>query len=237
MNATEAGSQPRTKRWKVIVACLVLIALAGGLWGWKEGRPWYYGIQTYLYGFPLIMMDLTKDQGTAVPTAGEITAPINQFSVMTKYPDATFRAVVRTGLDTLFACAWADLDKEPLVLSVPDTKRALLRDRVIRHVEQRLHVDRQAHHRHRRGELPDRRARLAGHGAGQCQTGLRVADAVRVGQRPDAGRRAEGLCGSEHAPEAVQADAALRLGPAVYPACRPCRYLRASTRRRRPPNR
>ena len=40
---------------------------------------------------------------------------------MTHYPDVTFRAVPRTGLDTLFAVAWADLDKEPLVLSVPDT--------------------------------------------------------------------------------------------------------------------
>jgi len=29
--------------------------------------------------------------------------------------------VPRAGLDTLFAVAWADLDKEPLVLSVPDT--------------------------------------------------------------------------------------------------------------------
>ena len=29
--------------------------------------------------------------------------------------------VLLTGLDTLFAVAWADLDKEPLVLSVPDT--------------------------------------------------------------------------------------------------------------------
>jgi hypothetical protein len=56
-----------------------------------------------------------------VPAAGEFTAPVNQFSVMTKYPDASFRAVVRTGLDTLFAVAWADLAKEPLVPSVPDT--------------------------------------------------------------------------------------------------------------------
>ena len=66
------------------------------------------------------MMDLTKEAATAA-TAGEITAPANQFSVMTNYPDASFRAVARTGLDTLFAVAWADLDKEPLVLSVPDT--------------------------------------------------------------------------------------------------------------------
>ena len=40
---------------------------------------------------------------------------------MTHYPDASFRAVTRTGLDTLFAVASADLDEEPLVLSVPDT--------------------------------------------------------------------------------------------------------------------
>src|SRR4029434_6191802 len=58
---------------------------------------------------------------TAVPAAAEFTAPVNQFSVMTHYPDASFRAVARTGLDTLFAVAWADLAKEPLVLSVPDT--------------------------------------------------------------------------------------------------------------------
>jgi hypothetical protein len=66
------------------------------------------------------MMDLTKEAAMAA-TAGEITAPVNQFSVMTHYPDASFRAVVRTGLDTLFGVAWADLQEEPLVLSVPDT--------------------------------------------------------------------------------------------------------------------
>jgi hypothetical protein len=82
--------------------------------------PWLRGMKAYVYGFPMIMMDLTKEAATAA-TAGQITAPVNQFSVMTAYPDASFRAVVRTGLDTLFAVAWADLDKEPLVLSVPDT--------------------------------------------------------------------------------------------------------------------
>jgi hypothetical protein len=78
-------------------------------------------MEAYVYGFPLVMMDLTKEASTATPTAGSMKAPINQFAVMTQYPDASFRAVARTGLDTLFATAWADLDKEPLVLSVPDT--------------------------------------------------------------------------------------------------------------------
>src|SRR5205085_1333646 len=99
----------------------ILLASAAGWWVLKQGRPWVYGLEAYVYGFPLVMMDLTKEAAIAVPTAGETTAPINQFAVMTRYPDASFKAVARTGLDTLFAVAWADLDKEPFVLSVPDT--------------------------------------------------------------------------------------------------------------------
>ena len=115
----------RAKRWTIVIVVAALLASAGGWWALKQGRPWLYGLEAYMYGFPLVMMDLTKEAATAVPSAGEITAPINQFAVMTKYPDASFRAVVRTGLDTLFATAWADLDKEPLVLSVPDTNAAV----------------------------------------------------------------------------------------------------------------
>jgi hypothetical protein len=109
------------KRWTLAIVIVALLAAGGGWWALERGRPWLYGVEAYVYGFPLIMMDLTKDAGTATTTAGETTAPINQFAVMTRYPDASFRAVARTGLDTLFAVAWADLDKEPLVLSVPDT--------------------------------------------------------------------------------------------------------------------
>lgn len=111
----------RSRRWRKFFIATLLIATVCGWWGMKEGRPWLNGIQAYIYGFPLIMMDLTKEAATAVPAAGEFTAPANQFSVMTQYPDASFRAVPRTGLDTLFATAWADLEKEPLVLSVPAT--------------------------------------------------------------------------------------------------------------------
>src|SRR5262245_11936712 len=111
----------RAKLWTLAAIGVALLVAFPGRWLLTEGRAWLYGLEAYLYGFPLIMMDLTKDAATAVPTAGEITAPVNQFAVMTEYPDASFRAVVRTGLDTLFATAWADLAQEPLVLSVPDT--------------------------------------------------------------------------------------------------------------------
>jgi len=125
-NGRAATGRPRSAgsrawKWGLIVFAVLLVGGIAGRGYLKEGRAWFHGLQAYLYGFPLVMMDLTKGQGTAAPTAGEITAPTNQFAVMTRYPDASFRAVVRTGLDTLFATAWADLDQEPLVLSVPDT--------------------------------------------------------------------------------------------------------------------
>jgi len=90
---TETDKGSRRKRWlRATLIVLVLLAVVCGYWYLTTGWAWLYGTEAYLYGFPLIMMDLTKDAGTAVPTAGEITAPINQFAVMTKYPDASFRA-------------------------------------------------------------------------------------------------------------------------------------------------
>ncbi len=70
--------------------------------------------------------------------------------------------------------------------------RTLLRDRAVRHVEQRLHIDRHAEHRHRRGELPDRRAPLAGHAARRRQGGVPLARRASCGStgrcRPTARR-------------------------------------------------
>src|SRR5271167_2906862 len=122
MTSSDTSNGSRKKLWpRTVLIVLALFLIVGGYWYLTEGWAWLYGTEAYIYGFPMIMMDLTKDTSTSVATAGEFTAPVNQFSVMTRYPDASFRAVVRTGLDTLFAVSWADLDKEPLVLSVPDT--------------------------------------------------------------------------------------------------------------------
>ncbi len=117
---TPAKSKGRLRRWKLAVIVAIAIIAGGGWWVLREGKPWLDGVEAYIFGFPMVVMDLTREASLA-ETPGEITAPMNQFSVMSKYPDASFRAVPRTGLDTLFACAWADLEKEPLVLSVPDT--------------------------------------------------------------------------------------------------------------------
>ena len=89
---------------------ILLTASAGGWWVLRAACRGSVAPRRTSSAFSLIVMDLTKEAATA-STAGEITAPVNQFSVMTNYPDASFRAVARTGLDTLFAVAWADRRK------------------------------------------------------------------------------------------------------------------------------
>jgi hypothetical protein len=77
----------------------------------------------YQYAFPIVLMDATMRQTTAVPNATAVKgrAPINQFAYFREYPAADAKDVVRFNFDTLYSFAWADLSKGPLVLSVPDT--------------------------------------------------------------------------------------------------------------------
>jgi hypothetical protein len=77
----------------------------------------------YFYALPIVLMDTTMRQATNVPnaTAVPMRAPINQFAHFRTYPKADSRDVVRFNFDTLYSFAWADLAKEPIVLSVPDT--------------------------------------------------------------------------------------------------------------------
>jgi hypothetical protein len=80
------------------------------------------GIDAVVYGYPLVLVDVTKRVQTNVATPEHNgRAPINQFSNFLKYPTAAYRDVVRMNVDTLYSFAWLDLAKEPIVLSVPDT--------------------------------------------------------------------------------------------------------------------
>ena len=130
----------------------------------------------------------------------------------------------RTGLDTLFAVAWADLEKEPLVLSVPDTNGRYYVIALFRYVEQRFHVFRQAQHRHRRSKLSNFGTWLAGHAASRRQTSFPLSNALRVGERPDASGRPEGLRRGERAATPIQTYASQLLGKALRTArgCTAC---------------
>jgi hypothetical protein len=69
--------------------------------------------EAYIFGYPLVLMDVTR-QGTK--------GAINRFTHSADYPKHTFTNVVSINVDMLYSNAWLDLSREPLVLSVPDTK-------------------------------------------------------------------------------------------------------------------
>lgn len=76
----------------------------------------------YIYFYPLITMDMTRQVMTNVATAGENRAPMGQFAHALKYPSASFRDVTAPNADTLYSIAWLDLSKEPYILQIPDQK-------------------------------------------------------------------------------------------------------------------
>ena len=74
----------------------------------------------YGYGFPLVLMDVSREVVTAVPSAEALKAPINQFAHVPEFPDDTYHDIVSPNVDTLYSLAWLDLAAEPIVLRVPD---------------------------------------------------------------------------------------------------------------------
>jgi hypothetical protein len=73
-----------------------------------------------VFGYPLVLMDVTKTASTAVPKPKGAKAPVNQFAHLRAFPDATYTGVVSPNADMLYSIAWLDLAKEPMVLSVPE---------------------------------------------------------------------------------------------------------------------
>jgi hypothetical protein len=78
------------------------------------------GIEAYVYGYPLVTMEVTRRVMTNAAAPHGTHAPMGQFVLMRKYPDASFKDVTAPNADTLYSTAWLDLAKEPYVLSLPD---------------------------------------------------------------------------------------------------------------------
>ncbi len=78
------------------------------------------GTEAYIYGYPLVTMEVTRRVMTNVATAGSYHAPMGQFYHARTYPDASFRDVTTPNADTLYSTAWIDVSGEPYVLNIPD---------------------------------------------------------------------------------------------------------------------
>jgi len=74
----------------------------------------------YVFGYPLVTVELTRRQITNVEKPDEKHAPMGQFANMRKYPTAEFTEVTAPNADTLYSSAFLDVAQEPYVLEVPD---------------------------------------------------------------------------------------------------------------------
>src|SRR5215468_10471001 len=79
-------------------------------------------VDAYVYGYPLVTMEMTRRVVTNVAKPDETHAPMGQLIRMRSYPTAAFREVTAPNADTLYTTAFFDVSKEPWVLSVPEAR-------------------------------------------------------------------------------------------------------------------
>lgn len=77
-------------------------------------------IDAYIFGYPLVTMELTRRVVTNVAQAEGVRGPMSHIIKARSYPDASFRDVTAPNADTLYTNAFFDVSAEPWVLSIPD---------------------------------------------------------------------------------------------------------------------
>src|SRR5262247_1839471 len=66
-------------------------------------------IEAYIYGYPLVTMEMTRRVTTNVERPEGAHAPMGQFANFREYPDASFQEVTTPNADTLYSVAFLDL--------------------------------------------------------------------------------------------------------------------------------
>jgi hypothetical protein len=95
--------------------------------GWLSGvidglEDFWLATDAYIFGYPLVTMEMTRRVMTNVAKAEGTRAPMGHIIKLRQYPDASFRDVTAPNADTLYTTAWLDVGKEPWVFSMPDLK-------------------------------------------------------------------------------------------------------------------
>jgi hypothetical protein len=86
----------------------------------KEAEAFALATEAYVYGYPLVTMEMTRRIMTNVDKPAGTHAPMGQFVRLREYPNAQYRDVTAPNADTLYTTAWFDVSKEPWIISVPD---------------------------------------------------------------------------------------------------------------------
>jgi len=82
----------RTKSAILIAFSLLIVAIIVGRNKIKEEAAYVLGMETYVYGYPLVVMDVSRQVLTAAPAPNQdgTAAPINQLAKMPHYVSSLF---------------------------------------------------------------------------------------------------------------------------------------------------
>jgi hypothetical protein len=80
-------------------------------------------IEAYLYASPIVQMEVHRRVLTNQEASDgkQMRGPMNQFTHLRNFPDASVREVVGPNFDTLYSWLWYDVSDEPLVISLPES--------------------------------------------------------------------------------------------------------------------
>jgi hypothetical protein len=109
------------------LAGLLMVTLIGIPWMspavvLTEDEAAQIGTEAYIYGYPLVTMEMTRRVLTNAAAPDGKLAPMGQFARLRSYPTPADKEVTAPNADTLYTLAWLDLAKEPWVLSIPDAR-------------------------------------------------------------------------------------------------------------------
>ncbi|MDR6757787.1 hypothetical protein J2Y48_003084 [Mycoplana sp. BE70] len=79
-------------------------------------------VEAYIYGYPLVTMEMTRRVVTNVEKPEGTKAPMGHLIKLREYPNASFTDVTAPNADTLYTTAFVDVGKEPWILSIPEMK-------------------------------------------------------------------------------------------------------------------
>ncbi len=106
-----------------ITAVVSLLALAPAIAQTGDSSPEteaeVIATEVYIYGYPLVTMEMTRRVMTNTEKAEGDKAPMGQFAHLRLFPDASFRDVTAPNADTLYSSAWLNVGNQPYILHVP----------------------------------------------------------------------------------------------------------------------
>lgn len=116
-SVTAALSAARGYLMRGLLSLLSILAVFGGFL-YAKAEHIVLGAEAYVYGYPLVIMDVTRER------SNQNMGPENELHRIRQFPDAQFKNVVRPNVDTLYTTAFIDMAQGPWVFEMaPNSTR------------------------------------------------------------------------------------------------------------------